>query len=236
MQPPSETEPSSQAELQRLAAAVMTARTQRQMSRAALAEQAGVALQIVADLERGYPVARKAAGAICRNLDLPEPRLDGSPLIRLALLVRQRRGQARLSRSQLAGKSGLTTQVIRSVEMATLRPSQQICMALLSVQALQLREFDVAEFLTLPVEETPSGPPRQAETPPSNHAATARPSERASSSHAIPSRPATPRSERLSRAARDPLRNHVVATFRIRFHADGSVSIQMRPHRSPSPQ
>ena len=147
---PSDTESSPLPESQRFATAVLAARTQRQMSRIALAEQSGVSLQIVEDLERGYPVSRDIVSAICRNLDLPEPSFDSSPLVRFALLVRERRSLARLSRPQVAVKAGLTSQIIRELETATLWPSQQVCMALLSVQALKLHESDVVAFLSPP--------------------------------------------------------------------------------------
>src|SRR5262249_13389235 len=136
--------------LRRLVTAVLEARTQRLMSRTALAEQAGVSLQVVADLERGFPIAQEAAVALCRNLDLPAPSLDSDPLIRLARLVRQQRGLARLSRAELAARSGLTTKVIHSLESASLWPTQAICVALLSVKALHLQAVDVAAFLSDP--------------------------------------------------------------------------------------
>ncbi|HNN97913.1 MAG TPA: helix-turn-helix domain-containing protein, partial [Pseudomonadota bacterium] len=97
------------------------------MTRGAWAEQAGVSLQTVEELERGYPVPAEVAAAICRNLDLPEPDLESSPVIRLALLLKQRRGQARLSRAQVAQRAGLPAQVLRALETASQWPSQQVC-------------------------------------------------------------------------------------------------------------
>lgn len=235
MKPTSENNSSPLAELQRLATAVLSARTQRQMSRAALAEQAGASLQQVNDLERGYPIERSVIAAICRNLDLPAPSPECSPLIQLALLVRQRRGQARLSRAQLADKSGLTTQIIRSLESAAIPPSPQICMALLSVNALQLREFDVATFLPPGWEAPPSDAPSQAEPSPSARTGAFPSSERPGSAHAHPSQSASTRGQDRSIAAREPRCNPIVAAFLIRFRADGSMSIQIRPPRQSPP-
>lgn len=211
----------------------MGARTQRQMSRAALAEQAGVSLQLVAELESGYPVARESVSAICRNLELPEPAPESSPLIRLALLVRQRRGLARLSRAQLAEKAGLTSQIIRSLETATLQPSHQICMALLTVKGLELQESDVAAFLSLPSVEGNDGVPRPAGAPSSIPGAGTESRGRLAPPSAPQSRAGFSRSAERPRAARSPLGNKVVATFLVRFHASGKVSIEMRPNRKP---
>ena len=91
MEPPPTVPPSPQTEPARFAVTVAAARTQRQMSRQALAEQAGISLKAIEDLERGYPVPHEIASAVCRNLDLPEPSLDTSPLVRLALRLRERR-------------------------------------------------------------------------------------------------------------------------------------------------
>lgn len=129
---------------QTFTAAVTKARTKRKMSRAALAEQTGVSRQVVEDLERGYPVAQYVVAAICRNLDLPEPPLDSDPLVRLALLVRERRGRARLSRPQLGERAGVAAKTIKSIETASHWPNQETCMSLLAVKALQLQEADVA--------------------------------------------------------------------------------------------
>lgn len=132
---------------QTFAAAVTTARTKRKMSRDALAEQTGASRQVVEDLERGYPVAQYVVAAVCRNLDLPEPPLDSDPLVRLALLVRERRGRARFSRPQLGEKVGVTAKTIKSIETASHWPNQETCMRLLAVKALQLQEADVAAFI-----------------------------------------------------------------------------------------
>ena len=115
-----------------MATAVTAARTQRQMSRQALAEQAGISLKALEDLERGYPVPHQIAAAVCRNLDLPEPSLDPSPLVRFALRLRERRGQARLSRAQLARKVGASTPIIRSLETASRNKLFEVGTGLLS--------------------------------------------------------------------------------------------------------
>ena len=168
-------QPSPQAEPARFAVLVTAARTQRQMSRHALAEQSGISLKALEDLERGYPVPQEIASAVCRNLDLPEPSLDTSPLVRLALRLRESRGQARLSRAQLARKVGVSTPIIRALETATMRPSHEVCIRLLGVKALELRESDVAAFLNPAAEDTADGAPSKgqsrtaAETPQSPH-------------------------------------------------------------------
>lgn len=232
MKPTSENSSSPLAELHRLATAVLSMRTQRQMSRAALAEQAGASRQQVIDLERGYPVERSVIAAICRNLDLPAPPPECSPLIQLALLVRQRRGQARLSRAQLAHKSGLTSQIIRSLETAAIPPSPQICQALLSVNALQLRVFDVAAFLPPESEALPSDDPSQAAPSPFIHAEAPPTTERPGSARATPSQSASARGQGHPLPTREPRRNPIVASLLIRFRTDGSLSIQIRPSRS----
>ncbi len=214
---------------QRFATTVIAARTQRLMSRAALAELSGVSLQVVEDLERGYPVSSEILSAICRNLEIPEPPSDSSPLIRLALLVRERRGRARLSRSKLAERAGVPSSLIRSLEMATLRPSQQLCMALLSVNALRLRESDVAEFLRIPSGDVPEGMPDSVEIP-SHTASTQAPPERAANH----SRPSESRSVVSSGVGSGhdvgrPAHNKVVGTILVRFYANGRVSLEMRP-------
>ena len=223
---------SSLTEAQRFASAVLSARTQRQMSRVALAEQAGVSLQIVEDLERGYPVAREVVAAICRNLDLPEPALDANPVVRLALRVRERRGLARLSRAQLAARAGVTSQVIRSIEAATLWPSQELCMALLSVKSMELQESDVAAFLCAPSNGTGSEAAQNSGAPPSMPLGASAPRERPGSSRLPPGRPALSQRTGSVRTSRGPLGNQVVATFLVRFFANGKVSLEMRPTRA----
>ena len=218
-------------ESERFAAAVLAARTQRQMSRVALAEQAGVSLQEVEDLERGYPVPRAVAAALCRNLDLPEPALESSPLIRFALLLRQRRGLARLSRSQLAGKVGVSSQVIRALETASRWPSQQICMGLLAVQALQLQESDVAAFLR-PAHVAADGEcPGDAPTPHSPKPGAPGRAEACEPPCRSPGRPAGSGGARSLPRSHSPAGNHVVATFLVRFYANGRVALEMRPLR-----
>ena len=196
------------------------------MTRLALAEQAGVSRQAVEELERGYPVPSDIAAAICRNLDLPLPALDSNPVIRLALLVRQRRGQARLSRAQVAHKAGLTNQVLRALETASLWPDSRVCMALLSVQALGLQESDVAAFLTLPDEGTASEVPPTAQRPRSAAAAPHETAEPSAPPRRSRGRPAGARS---APPPGGPPGNQVVATFLIRFYASGKVSLEMRP-------
>lgn len=224
--------PSSLPEPQRFAAAVMAARTNRQMSRVALAEQAGVSLQIIEDLERGYPVSRQVIAAICRNLDLPEPSLDSSPLVRLALQVRKQRGLASLSRAQLAARASLTTDVIRSLEMATLWPSQEICMALLAVKSLALQESDVAAFLRTPSAEAGSGAAQNSGAPSSIPEGAPAPRERSGPSRRSQGRPVLLQSTGAVRKSRAPLGNHVIATFLVRSFANGKVSLEMRPTRA----
>ena len=217
--------------MQRLATAVLEARTQRLMSRVALAEQAGLSLQVVEDLERGFPIAHEAAAALCRNLDLPVPPLDTDPQILLALLVRQRRGLARLSRAELAARCGLTPKMIHSIESASLWPSQAICRALLSVKALHLQAADVAAFL--PVARAPDA--GSVAAPPAD-AATA-PAEPANERQAPPGPPSRRRGRPPATTSAAPasaphalLDTKAVATFLVRFYANGKVSIEMRPN------
>ena len=229
---PSDHSPSSLTEAQRFASAVLAARTQRQMSRVALAEQAGVSLQIVEDLERGYPVSREIVAAICRNLDLPEPALDANPVVRLALRVRERRGLARLSRAQLAARAGVTSQVIRSIEAATLWPSQELCMALLSVKSMELHESDLAAFLCAPSDGTGSGAAQNSGEPASIPSEASAPRERPGPSRLPPGSPALSQRTGSVRTSRGSLGNQVVATFLVRFFANGKVSLEMRPTRT----
>ena len=216
----------------RFATAVIAARTQRQVSRQALAEQAGIPLKALEDLERGYPVPRQIAELVCRNLDLPEPTLDPSPLVRFALRLRERRGQARLSRAQLAGKVGVRTPTLRALETATMRPSHEVCIGLLGVKALALQESDVAAFLR------PEEPGVEGEAAPNTH----------SSAQAIPVPRPSPRSAGPAdgAASRPPIEqransvslervgsNPVVISIRVRVFANGKVCIEMRP---PAPK
>ena len=209
----------------------LAARTKRQMPRAALAEQAGVPLQTVQEVERGYPVTAEVAAAICRNLDLPGPDLESSPVIRLALLLKQRRGQARLSRAQVAQRAGLPSQVLRALETASQWPSQQVCLALLSVQALGLRESDVAAFLSVPAPETPD-PERPRAPMPGPAASSPQESPEPSAPPRRPrGRPPGTHGGRPFHSVPSPVGNQVVAAFLIRFYASGKVSIEMRPTR-----
>ncbi len=216
-----------------MATAVTAARTQRQMSRQALAEQAGISLKALEDLERGYPVPHQIAAAVCRNLDLPEPSLDTSPLVRFALRLRERRGQARLSRAQLARKVGVNTPIIRSLETATMRPSQEVCIGLLGVKALELQEADVAAFLlpTVPGADGEATPQFSAEdsTIPRPSPPKSGPTDRPSS-----------RPPEARRSSSDPLEpvagSPVVASFRVRVYANGKVCIELRPPATRHPR
>ena len=236
MQSPSENNFIPHSETQRFATAILAARTQRQMSRAALAEQAGLPLQTVEELERGYPASRDVISALCRNLDLPEPALDSSPLVRFALLVRQRRGLARLSRAQLASKIGMTRQIIRSVETAALWPSQQVCMALLSVQALKLHESDVVAFLSPPSAPASGEATLNHEPPPARPEAASVPCEHAAPPHLPQNRPALSENAGPVRTPGGSLGNPVVATFLVRFYANGKITIEMRPPHTKRPR
>ena len=211
-----------------MATAVIAARTQRQMSRQALAEQANIPLKALEDLERGYPVPRQIAESVCRNLDLPEPPLDPSPLVRFALRLRERRGQARLSRAQLAGKVGVRTPILRALETATMRPSHEVCIGLLGVKALALQESDVAAFLR------PEEPGVEGAAAPNPYSSvddstilqrsprTAGPTDGAASRPPIEQRASTAPLERTAG-------NLVVASIRVRVFANGKVCIEMRP-------
>ena len=173
------------AEPQRFAAAVMAARTNRQMSRVALAEQAGVSLQIIEDLGAAIP----SRGGHRRHLSKSGsagaiPGLQSFGPARAA--VRKQRGLASLSRAQLAARASNLPMSSRSLEMATLWPSQEICMALLAVKSLALRS-DVAAFLRTPSAEAAAEPHRIAERlPPYPGAGTARTARAVAS---IPGRP-----------------------------------------------
>ena len=202
------------------------------MSRQALAEQADIPLKALEDLERGYPVSREIAESVCRNLDLPEPSLDTSPLVRFALRLRERRGQARLSRAQLAVKVGVKTPIIRALETATMRPSHEVCIGLLSVKGLALQESDVIAFLR------PAEPGVEGAAAPNPHSSgqavpIPRPSPRsAGPADGAASRPPMERRANavsLERATSNP----VVASIRVRVFANGKVCIEMDP---PSPK
>src|SRR4051812_15199920 len=78
-----------------LAVLVQKARSQRHMSSLALAEQSRLSERIIEDIESGHPVEQSAVEAVCRTLGLPIPKLDGDPVHTFALLIRQRREQAR---------------------------------------------------------------------------------------------------------------------------------------------
>ena len=228
MDPPPTSSASPQTEPTRFATTVCAARTQRQMSRQALAEQAGISLKALEDLERGYPVPHELAAAVCRNLDLPEPSLNTSPLIRFALRLRERRGQARLSRAQLASKVGVNTPLIRALETATLRPSQEICIGLLGVKALELQESDVAAFLS-PASVSVK------DSAPSNHHSRAATLDVPQESHrhakATGGAASHPPIAGRTRALRSEQATHnpVVTSIRVRVHANGKVCIEIRP-------
>ena len=157
-----------------------------------------------------------------------------SPLIQFALLLRQRRGQARLSRAQLGGKVGVTSQVIRAIETASLWPSQHVCMGLLAVQALQLQKSDVAGFLRPAGAGADGGGPGDMQTARSSRAGTQARAEAGAPARRSPGLPsgaggsdgATPRPRSHSLAG-----NQLVATFLVRFYANGRVAVEMRPLR-----
>ena len=125
-------------------------RQRRQMSTWALAEQCGLSARLVNDLEHAYPVDQSVLVAVCRNLELPLPELAGAPIHTFALLIRQRREQARLPQYQLAALSGISARTIKNLERGMHWPRPDICIALLSVTALQLRPQDIADFVTEP--------------------------------------------------------------------------------------
>lgn len=131
-----------------LAAQVHKARSQRRMTPWALAEQAGLAVSLIQDIEHARPVEQHAVEAVCRALSLAAPKLDGDPVHTFALLVRQRREQARLKQYQLAILSGLASKTIKEVERAARWPQPDTCIALYSVRALHLQLQDIAEFVT----------------------------------------------------------------------------------------
>lgn len=139
---------------------VKEARRKRAMTTHALAEQCALSMRVIEDLERGFPVAPQAVAAVVRNLGLPLPSLEADPVYRLGLLVRQRREQARLSRTGLAELSGAAMLTIKRLERARNWPRAETCAALLSVPALQLQPEDVAYFTSepAPAEETDSEP------------------------------------------------------------------------------
>ncbi len=133
---------------QAFAAEVQKERRHRLMSTWSLAEQCGVSVRLVQDIEKGWPVEQSVIQAVCRNLLLEIPKLAGGPLHTFALLIRQRREQARLRQYQLAALSGIAAKTLKEVERATRWPRRDTCIALLSVTALQLQPQDIAEFVT----------------------------------------------------------------------------------------
>ena len=135
---------------QAFAATVQQERRRRQMSTGALAEQCAISVSFVHDIERAYPVDQNMVLAVCRNLGLPVPELASSPVHTFALLIRQRREQARLPQYQLAALAGLASKTIKEVEQAARWPRAETCIALLSVTALQLEPKDIADFVSDP--------------------------------------------------------------------------------------
>lgn len=131
-----------------LAVQVQQTRRQRRMSSWALAEQAGLSAPTVQDIEHARPVEQPAVEAVCRVLSLDAPKLDGDPVHTFALLIRQRREQARLKQYQLAALSGLAAKTIKEVERAARWPRSDTCAALLSVRTLHLKAEDIAPFVT----------------------------------------------------------------------------------------
>lgn len=132
------------------AAQVKQARRTRQMTAWALAEQCQLSVAIVEALERGFPVEQGAVSVVCRNLDLPVLRLDGDPVHALALLVRQRREQARLKQNKMAALAGIAAKTLKEIERGSHWPNPETCIALLSVTALQLQPQDIAAFVSDP--------------------------------------------------------------------------------------
>ncbi len=132
------------------AAQVKQARRTRQMPAWALAEQCQLSIAIVEALERGFPVEQSAVSVVCRNLDLPVLRLDGDPVHALALLVRQRREQARLKQNKMAALAGIAAKTLKEIERGSHWPNPETCIALLSVTALQLQPQDIAAFVSDP--------------------------------------------------------------------------------------
>jgi len=132
------------------AAQVKQARRTRQMTAWALAEQCQLSVAIVEALERGFPVEQGAVSVVCRNLDLPVLRLDGDPVHALALLVRQRREQARLKQNKMAALAGIAAKTLKEIERCSHWPNPETCIALLSVTALQLQPQDIAAFVSDP--------------------------------------------------------------------------------------
>lgn len=133
---------------QDLATRVHKARTRQQMTPWQLAEQCSVSVGTIQDLERARPIEQRAVETVCRTLGLPVPTLDGDPVHTFALLVRQRREQARLRQYQLAALSGLSAKTIKEVERAVHWPRAETCVALLSVTALHLQPSDIAPFVS----------------------------------------------------------------------------------------
>jgi len=129
---------------------VKAQRRQRQMTAGALAEQCQLPLRIVEDLEHGYPVERSALEVVCRNLDLSVPPLAGDPVHTLALLVHQRREQARLKQYQLAALAGIAAKTLKETERGARWPTPETCVGLLSVTALRLEPHDIAAFVSDP--------------------------------------------------------------------------------------
>lgn len=132
------------------AAQVKQARRTRQMTAWALAEQCQLSVAIVEAMERGFPVEQGAVSVVCRNLDLPVLRLDGDPVHALALLVRQRREQARLKQNKMAALAGIAAKTLKEIERGSHWPNPETCIALLSVTALHLQPQDIAAFVSDP--------------------------------------------------------------------------------------
>lgn len=132
------------------AAQVKQARRSRQMTTWALAEQCQLSVAIVEALELGFPVEQGAVSVVCRNLDLPVPRLDCDPVHALALLTRQRREKARQKQYQLAALAGIAAKTLKEIERGYHLPNPETCIALLSVTALQLQPQDIAAFVSDP--------------------------------------------------------------------------------------
>lgn len=195
---------------------VKAQRRQRSMTAWALAEQCQLSLRIVEDLEEGYPVEQRAIEVVCRNLDLPVPQLAGDPVHTLALVVRQRREQARLKQYQLATLAGIAAKTVKEIERGYHWPTPETCAALLSVTALQLQPQDIAEFVSDPA----AAAARSAELRGSAEARVLASQEMAARVKAA-SAERSPAEERKPKNSAHPKRR-LLFTFRV--YADGSMA------------
>ena len=196
---------------------VKAQRRQRQMTAWALAEQCQLSLRIIEDLEHGFPVEPSALQGVCRNLALPVPPLAGDPVHTLALLVRQRREQARLKQYQLAALAGIAAKTLKELERGDHWPSPETCIGLLSVTALRLEPPDIAGFVPDPAAATD-----RAEGLRASAAARVQSCQdmrtRAQATESEESRPGQPEPQNSSRA-----KPRLLFTFRV--YGDGSMTL-----------